>query len=381
MKQTDYDIIIIGAGCAGMQLLYALVNHSNFNHQRILIIDDGHSANQNKSWCSWVQSGHYDYTQLISKQWNLLGIGANGTTRTKSIDPYSYTYINSQTFFDYHYSYFKPFTSLQFITDHVTNIVTSGDTVTITTEHDTFTCTKVYNSQFKSADITLNSSTYIHQQFHGLFIETENKVFNTEAAVLMDFIGNQQNAVTFMYVLPFTANKALLEITRFTSSLNINHEADEMILQDYIKNQYKTNFQIISKESGVLPMTDYRFRRENSNSVIPIGIAAGMMKPSTGYAFNRIHRHSKLLSNAYYHNTISIHNKERFFFYDKLLLKLIELNPQKASAALQCLFKRVPMSRILRFLDEDSSLKDEIALFLQLPKSDFIRLLPSIAYR
>jgi lycopene beta-cyclase len=380
MNQTDFDIIIIGGGCAGMQLLYALVTHNNYNNQNVLVIDDGTSINQNKSWCSWIRNDHFDYAHLISKKWHALSVGTNGKTRTKLIAPYSYTYINSQTFFDFHYSYFKPLRTLQFITDHVINVVESAGNVTVRTEKSEFTCSKVYNSQYTRTDIAQKSSTYIHQQFHGLFIETENNVFNTETAVLMDFIGSQDHAVTFMYVLPFTPNKALVEITRFTVTLDINQESDESVLHDYIHSQYKTKFRILNKEAGVLPMTDYRFSNNYSQNIIPIGIAAGMMKPSTGYAFNRIYRHSKQLSNNYYSKIDSANNKERFFFYDKLLLKLIEINPRKASEVLQCLFKRVPISKILQFLDEDSSIKDEMALFLRLPKSDFIRLIPSINY-
>lgn len=378
MKQPDYDIIILGGGCAGMQLAYAMANHASFNKERILIIDDGNSMHQKKSWCSWIQSDDYDYNSLISKRWNALSIGLNGSNRTRSIAPYSYTYINSQTFFDYHYNFIEQHQSIQLHIDRVTNIHHEPNGVTVFTEKSRFTCTKLYSSIYNNTDIAQNSKSYIHQQFHGLFIETENNVFDTETAVLMDFIGSQDKAVTFMYVLPFTPKKALFEITRFTSNLNIRQEADEAILADYIKTHYKTNFQITSRESGILPMTDYQFSKTCSNNIIPIGIAAGMMKPSTGYAFNRIYRHSKLLSNAYYTNANYTHHKERFFFYDKLLLKLIELNPRKASEILQCLFRKVPMNKILKFLDEDSTIQDEIALFLQLPKSDFIKLIPSI---
>lgn len=51
MRVNDYDIIITGAGCAGMQLMRAFIQDPLYKNQRILLLDDGKSAQQLKSWC------------------------------------------------------------------------------------------------------------------------------------------------------------------------------------------------------------------------------------------------------------------------------------------------------------------------------------------
>jgi lycopene beta-cyclase len=54
------------------------------------------------------------------------------------------------------------------------------------------------------------------QHFVGWEIEAESEIFNPERAVFMDFDLPQKNGVTFMYVLPFSKKRALVEYTLFS---------------------------------------------------------------------------------------------------------------------------------------------------------------------
>jgi len=57
----------------------------------------------------------------------------------------------------------------------------------------------------------------------------------------------------------------------------------------------------------------------------------------------------------------------RFRFYDRLLLSIIKNDTAKIPFVMSQLFKSVSMPRILSFLDEKSTLSQEIKIFSQLP--------------
>jgi len=118
----------------------------------------------------------------------------------------------------------------------------------------------------------------------------------------------------------------------------------------------------------------FTFKRFTKEGAIAIGTAAGMVKPTTGYAFNRIYRDSILLANQYFNKEVPAEfSHTRFKFYDRLLLQLLKHSPSKGLHILKQLFRKVSYQQILCFLDEDSSLFQEALLFAKLPKKDFIK--------
>jgi len=87
-----------------------------------------------------------------------------------------------------------------------------------------------------------------------------------------------------MYVLPTSANEALLEYTLFSKDL-LAKEEYETEIQNYIQKLGITEYEIIEKEQGNIPMTCYPFWQHNSKNILNIGSAGGWTKASTGYTF------------------------------------------------------------------------------------------------
>ena len=111
--------------------------------------------------------------------------------------------------------------------------------------------------------------------------------------------------------------------------------------------------------------------------IIPLGISAGAAKPTTGYAFLRMRQHAKEIVAALQNKTPipKIYRKARFRFYDRLLLDILEKYPMRGKEIFMQLFESVPHAKILKFLDEKSSLWEEISIFRVLPKRLFLRAL------
>jgi lycopene beta-cyclase len=378
MITKEYDIIIIGAGCAGMQLMHAFIHHPSYSRQRILLLDDGKSVQQSKTWCFWYQPGSHPYQHLISKQWNQLSIGTRSTFQTKSISPFVYGHINSKDFFDYHFELIQQNPQIQYLEEQVLHTEKRENRFFLRTNKSNYTSRYVFSSSWNHKMVVEQSHVFLEQQFFGWRIQTDNNVFNENAATLMDFRTDQHQGVSFVYVLPFSSNNALIEFTSF-SDKPFDQLYFEKTLTDFIHSKFNTSFKIIKSEQAVIPMTDYAFKRYTEDGTIAIGTAAGMVKPTTGYAFNRILKDSVYLaSQVLTDKPICEFEKNRFRFYDRLLLQLIQKKPDQARYILETLFQKVSFKRILQFLDEDTHLWQEALLFAQLPKKSFLVTIPEL---
>lgn len=56
---AEYDIIIAGAGCAGLSLLYAILNSPTLKGQNILVIDKSFEKSNDRTWCFWKKEAGY----------------------------------------------------------------------------------------------------------------------------------------------------------------------------------------------------------------------------------------------------------------------------------------------------------------------------------
>ncbi len=378
MQTNEYDIIIIGAGCAGMQIMRALLHHPMYRGQRILMLDDGKSIQQSKTWCFWFKPGLHPYQHLISKQWDQLSIGTRSEYLTNTIAPYIYGHINSTDFFDFHFTLIQQNPQIQYSEEQVLFTEKRQTGYYVSTNKQSYFAHHVFSSTWDHKMVTENAQLYLQQQFYGWQIETEKEVFNEKAATLMDFQTAQDQGVSFIYTLPFSGNSALIEFTCFTDK-PFDKQYFENTLKDFVETKFNTPFKITKCEQAIIPMTDFAFKRFTNEGAIAIGTAAGMVKPTTGYAFNRILKDSQqLATQVLTGKAIRTFEKNRFQFYDRLLLQIIQKKPAKARFILETLFERVSFNRILQFLDEDTNLWQEAALFTQLPKKTFLLTIPDL---
>ena len=66
MKSNHYDIVILGGGCAGMQLMYQLIHHTKYKEESILIVDPNKAYLESKSWCFWHKEKTHPYQSMLS---------------------------------------------------------------------------------------------------------------------------------------------------------------------------------------------------------------------------------------------------------------------------------------------------------------------------
>ena len=372
LMQTNFQYIIIGAGCAGLQLAYALLQLPENVVSSILIIENL-TIHQEKSWCFWYHQQH-PYHHLVAKQWSHLTFATKNFSTTQPIQPLSYQYINSSNFYQYHLNYFKNDDRIQIIYQSLVDIVESTSVQTIITNKMQFTANCVfYSIDYLPKPIQQNFT--ITQHFLGWIIETNENVFEVDKATFMDFSHHQSTDIQFIYILPFSATTALIECTFFSSSI-CSDEAYEEILKNYLSATIQCQYAIQKKETGKIPMSLIAKIRTSNKNIIPIGTAAGCIKASTGYSFTRAMEHTQQIINAIKHqqNILIRTSKKRFLFYDRLFLHIISAYPASVMINIfNHLFKYNQFKTILQFLDEKTSLLQEIKIFIRLPKLPFLK--------
>ena len=190
----------------------------------------------------------------------------------------------------------------------------------------------------------------------------------------MDFSIPQNGNCRFMYVLPTSPTEALLEYTLFSEDLLPKTTYEEAI-KDYLDNLGVKSYQIVDQEQGSIPMTTYDFTKHNSPHILHIGTAGGWTKASTGYTFKHTVKKSAaligFLKSGQDPKTYSI--KNRWTFYDAVLLEVLSKHNELGAEIFTRMFEKGRVDNIFRFLDEESSFKDELSVILSTPKVPFIK--------
>ena len=217
----------------------------------------------------------------------------------------------------------------------------------------------------------------IQQHFKGWVIETEKPVFDPTTFVMMDFQVKWQNSASFTYVLPISSTKAMVEFTLFTPDL-IEYQAYDDLLKKYIEEVLKVDaYQISKVEYGIIPMSDYPFQKANRPNIMKIGTAGAHVKPSSGYAFKNIEKTAKKIIFNLKNNRAPEKGilSKKFHFYDSLYLDVLVNHNELGESIYTDMYSKNPIQQILKFLDEETSLVEDIKIILSFKFSPFLKAL------
>ena len=175
--------------------------------------------------------------------------------------------------------------------------------------------------------------------------------------------------------MPWSANRALVEYTGF-SEHRLEEDEYKSELAAYCLTYLhlpKENYEIIETEFGMIPMTNHRFEKAHKN-IIYIGSAGGQTKASSGYTFHFIQKHSKkivelLLANE--HPVVS-GSPKKFDFYDSILLKILTEKKLHGADVFTKLFSKNEMKDVFKFLDNETSIAEDMKLISSLPTASFL---------
>jgi lycopene beta-cyclase len=376
---TDYDYIIAGAGCAGLSLLMRMLQAPSLQQKRILLVDKSPKNLNDRTWCFWEDEPGI-FEPLVKHRWNKVDFFSNYFSATLTLSPYQYKMIEGLDLYTYCFNVIQQYVNVKVLHGNVSTIETKGDKASIVVDGNSYTAQYVFSSILQNKAFLYEPSLHSNvkgmlQHFKGWIIETAAAVFNPAVATFMDFRVSQQHGTTFMYVMPLSPNKALVEYTLFTPAL-LPQDAYNAALQQYISQTIGCNdYQIVHEEFGIIPMTAYRFPTHDGN-IIYIGTAGGQVKASSGYAFKFIQQHSRQmvdrLTQQQHPAVLPNLSSKKFFLYDKVLLSVLLSGKINGDKIFALIFKHNSPQTVFRFLDNRSTLLEDLKIMSSVPTGIFL---------
>jgi lycopene beta-cyclase len=379
VAQNSFDYIIAGGGMAGLSLAFYL-NESPLRDKKILIIDrDAKDANDH-TWCFW-ETSEGAFEEIVFRRWKAVRFhGTRGFSAVLDLGEYVYKMIRAVDFYEFVLAKIRANPNFSFLQAAIESV----ENETVKTNQGEFAAREFVFDSFTRKNYDNPKYQNLWQHFRGWLIETEKPIFNPNEPTLFDFRVEQNGECRFAYVLPFSETKALVEFTVFSDNL-LPQDAYEFYLLKYISEVLRIEkFEILERESGVIPMSDEPHDQNPAPKIIRIGTSGGYVKPSTGYSFQRTQRRlKKLVEDLEIQNSAIQNPKSKIqnwkSYLDSVLLNVLLTKAHPADDVFTLLFSKNAAAKVLKFLDEDTSPAEDLAIMKSVPRAAFARAAARIA--
>ena len=370
-----YHYIFTGSGLSALMTVYKMILSGRFKDKTILLLDENPKKSNDRTWCFWDKTNQFD--EIVSKKWDVALFADENFRRNLDLNPYQYKMVRGLDFYILVFNLISKQDNIHFANQKVIDFEELGNHCIVKTETESYTCNKIFNSIYNS-NLVINQSKYplLQQHFIGWFIKSKKEVFDKNTATFMDFSVEQRGNTRFMYILPTSSTEALLEYTLFSKDL-LSKEEYETEIQNYIQKLGITDYEIVEKEQGNIPMTSYKFWKQNTKNIINIGSVGGWTKASTGYTFKNTTKKSKALIEFLSKETDfrKFHKIDKFWFYDLLFLDVLYRRNDLGSKVFSSLFQKGNPTLIFKFLDEETSFWEDLQVIWKCPKGLFVNAL------
>jgi lycopene beta-cyclase len=374
MIGVDYDAVISGGGLSGLSLA-AHLSAAGWGNHRVLIVDDPHHRPMATCWAWWSAApGLLD--AAVSRSFTRVRVHAAGASRVLSLGGYRYRVVQRAAL---RRTVLPMLAECRFelAPGHIELVRDAGDHAEVVVDGEVIRAGWVFDSVGAG---THHRDVNARLAFTGYEVHTGRPMFDPNTPVLLDFRTPQAAGARFAYVLPLNAHRAIVDLTEFVprrvrppDDLQ-RREALDRYLCEVIGS---TDHQILRTEAAVIGLRPTPEPRR-SGRVVTIGARAGLIKASTGYAYQRIQRDSAAMARSlvrHGHPNDVPRSRLRHRLMDALLLDVLNWEPAQLEISFADLFAAIPAERILRFLDEDTHLYEELALTRAMPARPYLRAL------
>jgi lycopene beta-cyclase len=379
VNNLKYDYIFAGGGMAALSMAYHL-NNSTLRGKSILIIDRDAKNTNDHTFCFW-EKGDSVFEPIVIQKWN--NVWFHGTDNFSELMPladYNYKMIQGIDFYKFIFESINKNPKITFLQADVLEILASQNPKVVTSKGSFEAAEYVFDSIYRPK-YNKPKHNNLNQHFMGWVIETEKPFFKVDEPTLFDFRIEQKNEFRFIYVLPISPQKALIEFTIFSDNL-IEKEEYDFYLKDYIEKILKIDnyqikedeYRISETEFGIVPMSDEKHEMFPSPKIVRIGTSGGFVKASSGYSFDRTQSFLQKIVKAIENNKPLPNkiNDSWKAYLDSVLLNVMAKKRTNQAEIFTLLFKKNGAPQVMKFLSEHSSFFEDIRLMNTVPKLPFI---------
>lgn len=369
-----FDLVILGGGCAGLSLSMALEAHG-VRAPRTLVIESRTEYKNDRTWCFW--SDRYKVLPYkIQHLWQNMRVSNGSQSILLDCGATPYHMLAGADFY----------TSALACIDRQTNITLQigtsvdseprfdGSKWTLNTSAGSISARNVIDT--RPPNIVASGGSTLWQSFYGIEVECEEAVFDDITLDLMNFLEPNPRNVPFVYVLPVSPTRALIELTVFGAQPLGPNSLAQQLNSAVAKLVNGKPFKTLRSEHGILPMGLNSGVSSSHKSYVRVGVMAGSARPSTGYSFQRIQLWAHECAASLAHNRIPVPHRPDplpLRLMDQIFLEVLRANPIRGSAIFYALFSRADVARVIRFLSGGGGVFDSLAVVMAMPFAPFLR--------
>lgn len=358
------DLVILGGGCAGLSLgaRLATLAAEGVPIPKTRILESRLTYEEDRTWCFWHPveepqpwpvaatwsrwrfSAGTDTTLHISNYWHYCCLRASDFYRTARERIASCPEIQLELGVDV--------TGLESHTDRVTIYKKSG-----TLETDTVV-------DCRTPDPAIARKATIHQVFLGFEIETEKVGCPSDTVGLMEDMAVDAQGFHFLYHLPLSPQRHLIEATRFSQE-PLPPESLAPLLQKAL-GRFESEVRIVRQEAGVIPMG--LSPQADQPRIISGGARGGAVRPSSGYAFQRIQDWAGRTASRLSESEIPVSTLPRGQTrMDHIFLRAMQKNPDGLPVWFLRIAETLSPESFARFMSDQATVGDRLSVIRALP--------------
>ncbi len=369
--------LILGAGLAGLSLADALLRRGV--RDPITVADARDRFDNDRTWCFWDVHPH-PYRHLISHRWPAWTIEARGAVHRQTSAGAPYCHLPADRFYADVLERLAAAPNCDLRLGTTIGPATERDgEVAVATSAGELAATRVFDALATGGPTwptvaPVPGPGVLCQRFLGQFVETDEPAFDPTCVRLMDFDVTPNGELHFMYLLPFSATSALVEDT--TIGLVGTPDDDRRAeIGRYLRERHGlAAWRVVREEASAIPMLGVASARRQSSRLIPVGTAAGAVRPSSGYAFVRTQRQVAALADRVVAGRTGAPRigRRRDAFLDRVFLEVLQEDPAGFSPNFLRLGRHLAGDRLARFMMDAANPLDHFLLIAALPKPPFL---------
>ena len=370
----ENDLLILGGGAAGLSLARRLAEQGAAA-PRTLVLESRVDYADDRTWCFWMHPSA-QLTHLVRRRWAKVSLASPTERVLVDCSEFPYALLPSGGFYQDSRECLARSERVRL----AMGVSVLGAPRKVDGLWEVETSAGVQRARWivdtRPSAPPAEGAAVLWQSFLGQEIEAAGPVFDPTVAEIMHFTEGEAGQILFHYLLPLSPTRALLEVTAF-SPKPAGPAAFRAELNRFIDRRLEgRRYQLRREEHGILPMGLPTPVPSADPTYVRAGLMAGGARASSGYAFQRIQRwaESCAQSLADGHGPRP-HAADGWILgrMDALFLQVLRRRPELAPTLFLAMFRRVAPARLARFMSDQATLLDNLAVIAALPPAPFLR--------
>jgi lycopene beta-cyclase len=369
-----FDLVILGGGCAGLSLSMALEAHGA-RAPRTLVIESRTEYKNDRTWCFWSERSKV-LPYKIQHLWQTMRVSNGGQSVSLDCGATPYHMLAGEDFYTSALAAIarQPNITLQMGTSVISEPHFDGSVWTFKTSAGSISACNVVDT--RPPNTVANGGSTLWQSFYGVEVDCGAAVFDDITLDLMNFLEPDPRHVPFVYVLPVSPTRALIELTVFGAQPLGPNALGKQLNLAVVKLVNGEPFKTLRSEHGILPMGLNGATTPTHESYVRVGVMAGSARPSTGYSFQRIQLWAHECAASLAHDRQPAPHRPDplpLRLMDRIFLEVLRADPVRGGAIFFALFSRANTASVIRFLSGRGGVVDSLAVVLAMPFAPFLR--------